>query len=329
MRRPLNVLALSALVITTLMIASCGGNGQPAAPTSSVEQVPQGAEGLNALVASYDLAADRPQRFLVGLVTNDQKLVSFGAAQLSFSYLGEGKDAREPEPGPQAVADWQAIPGQDLDSVPEEARVVSGSEGTGVYAARNVMFDRPGFWQVDIVVGVEGGTMTAQAAFQVLAAPAIPAPGDAAPRTENHLPGAEGVPVKAVDSRARPDGAVPDPELHQLTVAQALATGKPTMVVVSTPVYCVSRFCGPITDAVQELARQHAGAVNFVHIEVWKDFEGKVLNEAAAEWIYPPGAEDAAEPWVWMIGADGVITERFDNVASDAELAAAVEAAIA
>ncbi|MDP8953877.1 MAG: hypothetical protein M3N37_02950 [Actinomycetota bacterium] len=328
MRRPLIVLPLASLLLAAVVIPVSCGDGRPRRPSSSAEVVPQGADALNALVASYDLAADRPQRFMVGLVTNDQQLVSFGEARLSFAYLGEGQGAPPPEPGPEAIAAWQPIPGQDLTEVPDAPRVVSGSEGTGVYAARDVTFARPGFWQVDVAVEVDGQTKRAEAAFQVHPEPVIVAPGDAAPPSENHLPGAQGVPVKAVDSRAEPDGTVPDPELHQLTVAEALASGKPTMVVVSTPVYCVSRFCGPITDAVQELARRHGGAMNFVHIEVWKDFEAKILNEAAADWIYPPGAEDAVEPWVWVVGADGVVTERFDNVASEAELAAAVEAAI-
>src|SRR3546814_4517134 len=83
------------------------------------------------------------------------------------------------------------------------------------------------------------------------------------------------------------DGSGPDPELHQLTVADAVATGRLTMVVVSTPVFCVSRFCGPITDSVQELAAPYGDRANFVHIEVWRDFERNKLNRGAAERIYP------------------------------------------
>ena len=328
MRRLLIALPVIGVLIGAVVVALVDRGAAPGPSSTSIELVPRGEDGLNALVASYDLAAGRPQRFLVGLVTNDQQLVSFGETQFSFSYLGDGEGAPPPEQGPEAVASWQPIPGQDLGAVPDDPQLVNGSEGTGVYAARQVIFDRAGFWQVDVEVQVAGQTKQAEAAFQVLAEPAIVAPSDAAPRTENHLPGAQGVPVKAVDSRADEDGTVPDPELHQLTVAQALASGKPTMVVVSTPVYCVSRFCGPITDAVQELARRHGAAMNFVHLEVWRDFEAKALNKAAAEWIYPPGAEDAAEPWVWVVGPDGVITERFDNVASEAELARAVDAAI-
>ena len=41
----------------------------------------QSGDDPNTLVASYDLSVGRPQRFLVGLVINDQHLVSFGEAE--------------------------------------------------------------------------------------------------------------------------------------------------------------------------------------------------------------------------------------------------------
>jgi len=44
------------------------------------------------------------------------------------------------------------------------------------------------------------------------------------------------------------------------------------MVVVSTPTYCQSRFCGPITDSVSALAQRYGDRMAFVHLEVWKNF---------------------------------------------------------
>ena len=284
---------------------------------------------LNALVASYDLASSDAQRFVVGIVTNEQELVSFGSAQLRFSYLGDGDDSDDAVPGPTATATWQPIAGQDLGSVPEQAAVIDAVDGNGVYAARDVTFDRPGFWQVDVSIEVAGETRRAQAAFQVHPEHQIAAVGDPAPRTRNDLPGAAGVPPKSIDSRAADDRSVPDPELHSTTVADAIASGRPTMVVVSTPIYCVSRFCGPVTDEVRKLAREYGDRMSFVHLEVWRDFETTELNDAAAEWIYPPGVDEATEPWVWVLDAAGTIVERFDNVASDAELADAVRDALA
>jgi len=95
---------------------------------------------------------------------------------------------------------------------------------------------------------------------------------------------------------------------------------------VSTPTFCVSRFCGPITEEVERLAQEFADRVDFVHLEVWQDFEEQVVNPAAAEWIAPRDGGDLREPWVFVVGADGLVTERFDNAVTDADLRGAVEA---
>ncbi len=100
------------------------------------------------------------------------------------------------------------------------------------------------------------------------------------------------------------------------------------MVVVSTPVYCVSRFCGPITDTVQELAQEYGEQMDFVHLEVWADFENRVVSPSAAEWILR-GNGDGNEPWVFVVDADGVITHRFDNVANQTVLDAAIQEVLA
>src|SRR3546814_15694577 len=88
------------------------------------------------------------------------------------------------------------------------------------------------------------------------------------------------------------------------------------MVVVSTPVFCVSRFCGPITDSVQELAATYGDRANFVHIEVWRDFEQNKLNRGAAEWHYPDEEANPSEPWVFLIDGEGTIAKRWDNGAN-------------
>lgn len=321
--------ALAVGLAVGLAVAACGGgddNPKGATP-STTEPAPS---GLVAQVASYDLVAGRGQRVIVGLQSDKgAKLVSFGAVELAFGYLGTKEAPEDPAlAGPVVTATYMPVPGQRT-TAGEGPRFVDPSEGIGVYRAENVRFDRAGSWQVTATAVVGGKTERATGAFSVRDTAQVPGPGEQAPRTVNLLPGAPGVPPKAVDSRAQPDGSVPDPELHDRTVADAIASGKPTMVVISTPVYCESRFCGPVTDSVQALARQYGGRIGFVHIEVWRDFDKSQINKAAAEWIYRPGAEDAQEPWVFVVGGDGIITDRFDNVASDEELADAVARALA
>ena len=85
------------------------------------------------------------------------------------------------------------------------------------------------------------------AAFEVLADSAIPAPGDQAPLIRQPLANDAAVDPKSIDSRAASDRPIPDLELHDITIADAITAGRPTVVVISTPTFRVSRFCGPIT----------------------------------------------------------------------------------
>lgn len=111
---------------------------------------------------------------------------------------------------------------------------------------------------------------------------------------------------------------LPDPELHRSTVASSIQNKHPAVVVFSTPVYCVSRFCGPITDMVQELAHDYSDRADFIHVEIWRDFQDNVINKAAPDWLLRD--DDLREPWVFLIGSSGRIEARWDKVATRAEM---------
>ena len=313
-------------VIGAIAAAGCGSSSTESANRPKTTTGTASKDGLIAQVASYDLAADRPQRFLVGLQTTDNSLVDFGTAQFSFTFNGTGKGGAS-EPGPKAEGTWIPVAGQKVTMQPSPA-VVSQADGIGVYEAKDVNFAKAGFWTVTSTVKIDGKDLSADASFQVLAKHQVPVAGDTAPPSVNRLAGDTAVKAKAIDSRAGSTDKVPDPELHAITVADAIKTGKPTVVVISTPTYCVSKFCGPITESVATLAAAHKDKANFIHLEVWSDYENTAINKSAADWIYPEGAEDAREPWVFLIGADGKILQRWDNVTSDESLSAALKHAI-
>lgn len=312
--------------IAALVLTGCGGDSDDDAATTTPTQQDR---GVVAQVASYELVIDRDQRFLVGLFSDDRGMVSHGSAELTFSFLGEeGNMLDEPTPGPDAMATFVPVPGSPESTNSESAAFTSPSEARGVYGAEAVRFDRAGFWEVAVDIEIDGTQHSATAAFDVREESHVPVPGDPAPRTQNLLPGDPDAPPDAVDSRAEDDGTVPDPELHEETVATAIDAGRPVMVVVSTPVYCVSRFCGPITDTVQELAQEYGEQMDFVHLEVFKDFEANTLNKAAVEWIWPDRQGEPAEPWVFLVDASGTVIERWDNVASERNLTEAVQAVV-
>ena len=312
-----------ASVIALSLAAACGGG--------DADSGGEALDEISAEVASFDLAVGRDERFMVGFFADDNRVLAYGNVELTFAFLGTSAAPEEPTQaaiGPAAEATYLPVAAQDVDADRDGPRLVNPSEARGVYGATGVRFDQVGFWVVNAEGTVDGEPFTAGAGFEVKAAPQVVGPGEAAPRTENPLAGADGVAPESIDSRAGggAGGEIPDPDLHSTTVAGALAAGRPVVVVVSTPVLCVSRFCGPITDEVEKLAREFGDRVDFVHLEVWQDFENKVVNPSAAEWVLPRDGSDAREPWVFVVGADGTVRERFDNVATDEDLRRAVEA---
>ncbi len=307
--------ALVSVLLAALAACSSGdGDGSTTATPSP--------DDLVAVVASFDVAVGPPSRFLVGLLTADQRSVVYGTVEERFSYLGT-KEApiSEPVAGPAIPATFLPIPG--TDAPPDGAaqpQAVTGSVARGVYSSM-VGFDKAGFWQVEVAADVGGSVRRATAAFGVGERHLVPFVGDAAPASENLTMASADAPLAAVDSRGG-SGEIPDPELHSTTVAAALAANRPVVVSVSTPVYCTSRFCGPVTDMVQELSHTYGDRASFVHIEVFRDFQAdpQVFNRSAIEWIYPEGVGDINEPWVFVVGADGKVLARLDNVATEGEL---------
>jgi hypothetical protein len=312
---------LASVVALGLLTAACG-SGNEAASEGSDSPTPA-AQQLQAFMASTDLYTGTPQRVSLGLVFGDGNLVSFGSADFAFSYVGTADEPTDPQPGPAAVGVYLPTPGTPEGS--GRPAVTLPSEGRGVYRAEDVTFDRAGFWQVQVTVDVEElGTRRAHTTFPVGEEAALPAPGQPALPTENLTLDSEGVPEAAIDSRAVDGGKVPDPDLHRWTIARALEEGRPVLVVFSTPVFCVSRFCGPVTELVQGLAERYADRAVFVHIEIWHDFENQEINQAAADWLFRQG--NLTEPWLYLIGADGVIVDRWSTLWREDEVAAALEA---
>ncbi|MCA1691347.1 MAG: hypothetical protein LC733_03765 [Actinobacteria bacterium] len=296
-----------------LLLAGCSDSSTDVESSSSTPSE----DDLVAEVGSFDLAVGPPTRILVGVFTGDRRFLAFGTVSLRFAYLGT-KDSNAPGTfGESTPARFLAIHGTQVPTpAPTEPRVVLPSEGRGVYASV-AGFSQPGFYRVEVTAKVAGKEQKATAAFGVNERRAVPFVGEPALPTENLTLTSPDVPKAAVDSRGA-NGEIPDPELHGTTLAAALAAKRPILAVFATPVYCQSQFCGPVTDMVAGLAHTYGDRASFVHIEIWKDFQGKVVNKAAADWLLRN--EGLNEPWVFAIGADGRIAARFDNVATQGEL---------
>jgi hypothetical protein len=182
----------------------------------------------------------------------------------------------------------------------------------GVYTA-NVTFDKAGQWGVQALIQTKDGRQGAvQTAFEVAAQAKTPVPGEQAPRSRQ-LIARDVKHLSEIDTSAEPVAA-----LHDITIADAIASGKPSVVLFATPGFCSSRICGPSYEILKKLMEQHQGKAHFIHIEVWQDFDKKVTTPTFQEWRL------TSEPWFYIIDGKGVIHTRFDGPTTFAELDAAL-----
>jgi len=310
--------AITIAVAAVAIACSSGGDGRTEAA------LPEPGGGFSAVPANFDLAVDSPQAFLIGIVGPEQRSVAYGTVDVAVAYLGPiGQPLDNPRAGPTATAAFIPIAGTPPGPTTGDPQLLDGAADTiGVYGTDPLTFPDAGYWEATVRFSTDGRDRTATAAFEVFDRHRVPAVGDRAPATVNAVAGSTGVPPIAIDSRAA-DGVIPDPELHRVTIADALAARRPVTVVITTPAFCESRLCGPVTDAVAAVAARHSDRMDFVHLEVYADINEQRINPAAAEWILQEGAE-GNEPWVFVVNSDGIITHRFDNVANEEQIEQAV-----
>lgn len=309
---------VSVLVVLGVLASACGSSSKSSSSSSSNPD----ANKLQATVASFDLtAAPDPQRLLVGLEMGDGRLIGFGTVHVQVH------PEQTKATGATTLASFLAIPGTEAPQPPPSTpQLVDALHGRGVYSA-NVVLSSPGTWLVDVEGDVQGlGHVTASSALNVNATHTAVAVGETPPAVKTYTVADHAdAPLAAVDSRAQQSQPVPDPELHAASIDAALGTHRPLVVVFSTPVYCQSRFCGPITDMVEDVARSERNKATFIHIEIYTNFQTGELNPGVSEWLQKGGGE-AGEPWVFVVGSDGKVSARFDNVVTRDELVGAINA---
>jgi hypothetical protein len=251
-------------------------------------------------VASSDLYVGAPQRVDIGVFNSTAQgiqLLTGGTIPVTLVPADggqpiEGTGTYIPAPGTPTSADPQL-------TAPSDAR--------GVYELGGVTFPSIGVWNAQLSFNANGQQVDLTTSFGVSDKPALPAPGDEAFHTENLTMADAKKEPQAVDSRARDGGTVPDPNLHEETIAQALKAHQVILALFATPVYCTSQFCGPTTDALERLSKEGPPDAAYIHVEIY--YDQNVLNKAAAQWLLRN--DNLTEPWLFLIGRDGTILDRW------------------
>jgi hypothetical protein len=183
----------------------------------------------------------------------------------------------------------------------------------GIYVTQ-VTFGQAGTWGLEVVAKQrDGAVAVSRFAAEVRDTPQAPAIGSPAPRSRNLI-------VSDVsDVRQIDTSDPPDPRLHRVRIADAIAQGKPQVIVFATPKFCTSRLCGPVVDIVRTLLPTYSDRVVFTHQEIWQDASAQQLFSTVEEWNLP------SEPWIFVVDGKGVVRAKFEGLTTARELEAALK----
>ena len=304
----------AAIVLVWLAALAC----TPATGSGDPFSQPAGGPPVSLVVSNSDLAVG-DNRVSFGLVDRDYMPVRPETVALRAVYYEPG--AAEGQVRYRTEAEFLPWP-------PDGRR--------GVFIA-NVSFDQAGtatgdslgIWELHATFDYAQSSSKAAEALTigsvVSVAPTHRAPfiGDAAPLSDTPT-------VNTVtDLRTISSSPEPDPALYSLSVAQAARAGKPAVVTFATPAFCVTATCGPQVSDLSDLAGRYEGQANFVHVEVYRDPHQIDAADPARELV--PAVDEwglVSEPWTFVVGRDGRISDRFEQYVPPRVLEAALLAAI-
>jgi hypothetical protein len=120
---------------------------------------------------------------------------------------------------------------------------------------------------------------------------------------------------------------------YETSVADALAAGTPFVLAFATPKFCATAQCGPTLDRLKPIAAAHP-EMTFINVEPYElelvdgqlqpvlsgEPAGLTPTSATTEWRLP------AEPWIFVVDGDGVVTASLMLIFGEEELEAAIAA---
>jgi hypothetical protein len=275
-------------------------------------RAPQAAGKLQAVTTTSELVVGQ-NRLAFGLLKEDQLLDEADVIVRVYELDGGQAHLKAQTRAPYARLEI-VEQGKHVHIHPDGKRHVHNemSGVRGIYVTQ-VTFERAGPWGLEVLARQEDGPVEALRLFiNVIAAARSPAPGTPAPHSHNLIAS------DVQDLRHIDTSDPPDPRLHQVRIADAIAQGKPQVIVFATPKFCTSRVCGPVVDVVRTLIPAYGDRVAFTHQEIWQNFEAHDLFPTVVEW----GLQ--TEPWIFVVDGKGIVRAKFEGLTT----ARAIEAAL-
>jgi hypothetical protein len=207
-----------------------------------------------------------------------------------------------------------------LESQADAVRVETPDGLTTIFSHER-SFNRVGKWGVVVQARLpDGSSSAASIGFEVIADSPTLKIGQKVPSIKTQTAADVDNNLKALTSAAQPN-----PAFYQTSLSQAITNGKPTVLLLSTPAFCVSRLCGPAYDTTSALQSRYGDKLNFVSAEVYTGLP----NPAATNFQLSPIMSALGlktEPWLFLIDKDGAVAYRFEGLFTTDEVDGHIQA---
>jgi len=304
---------IDAATITTIVVAP---TPIPESPTVISEATPQASSPTTAaaslptadpatmprpVLASSELVVGR-ERFVFGLIDPQTQQPISDAPQVSVQFFKVNDDGTATKVG-------DATPIFRSENLP-----------AGVYVTRT-NFDQPGKWGALMLINRQGlQPYQVRAEFEVSNDSTVPMVGEPAPRSNNMT-----VKDANIDEIC---SAKPHDDMHGMTIAEAVTSGKPSVILFAAPGFCPSFTCGPDLQMVQTLKSKYGDKANFIHIEAPNEIQNHSHDgpvdehhnqEQGHQGVSKPQVKTAqdwglkTEPWLFLVDKDGKVADRFEG----------------
>lgn len=302
----------TAAIAAVLLVAACSTSASPA-PSGSPSTSP----------AASASGAAGPSVYPV-IISSEQYV---GSNRFVFSFVDlDNRPAASPD-RPVSISAYPSSGGPSAAVMADATFMWSIPDALGAYRS-TIAFGEPGPWTIEFATSAPSGpTEIIRFSLDVKAEASAVLIGDAAPAVKTPTLADVGGDIGRISSDTDPDAA-----FYEVSVDAALAAGEPFVLVFATPAFCTSSACGPMLETVKAVAMDHP-TTRVINVEPYEltVADGQltpVLGESG--FPKPVPAVDAygllSEPWLFAVGADGLVTASFEGIVAEEELRSAFEA---
>ena len=291
-------------VAALLLAAGCGdgaGTNQPPAPSMT-----PASEG-EAKIAKPVLA-------VTDLVVGHNRFV-FG--------LAEETTGQPINDVPQVTVQFFKVHPDGTATKMSDASVVAHGENLPAFLfVAQADFTEAGDWGALLTIQREGQrSYQTRLEFKVVADSAVPMVGEVPPLSQNQT-------IKDDPTLDYICSAQPHDDMHNMTIAEAVKSGRPSLLLFAAPGFCPSFTCGPNLEIAQALEQKYRDKVNFIHIETPNTIQDHThtlpvdpnhRQQPGHYGILMPDVKTMqewalqSEPWIFLLDSQGKVASRFEG----------------